>query len=116
MSEPKPVSIAKIFWLLDYDGSMCPHREEWEFGHYNPESLCQILDTLAQKSRGLMWNTGRTVESLGSQSPNFMRHAGFFEHGAFFWDGKSKGTKNMIETARKQGLEVDVVNYAEEKS
>ena len=33
-----------------------------------------------------------------------------------FWDGKSKGTKNMIETALKQGLEVDVVNYAEEES
>ena len=29
-----------------------------------------------------------------------------------FWDGKSKGTKNMIETARKKQLQVSVVKYA----
>lgn len=28
-----------------------------------------------------------------------------------FWDGKSKGTKHMIETARKHGLKVRVVPY-----
>ena len=28
-----------------------------------------------------------------------------------FWDGKSRGTKNMIETAEKKGLLVRVVNY-----
>ena len=28
-----------------------------------------------------------------------------------FWDGKSKGTKNMIETATKLGLDVEVVLY-----
>lgn len=28
-----------------------------------------------------------------------------------FWDGKSRGTKNMIDTATKLGLEVHVVNY-----
>lgn len=28
-----------------------------------------------------------------------------------FWDGKSKGTKNMIETAEKFGLETHVVIY-----
>ena len=33
-----------------------------------------------------------------------------------FWDGKSKGTKNMIDTARKQGLEVYVINYAKKKT
>lgn len=26
-----------------------------------------------------------------------------------FWDGKSKGTKNMIETARKLGLKTEVI-------
>lgn len=29
-----------------------------------------------------------------------------------FWDGKSSGTKHMIETAKKKGLQVRVVNYA----
>lgn len=28
-----------------------------------------------------------------------------------FWDGKSRGTKNMIETATKRGLQVAVVRY-----
>lgn len=28
-----------------------------------------------------------------------------------FWDGKSRGTKNMIETARKYSLKVAVVRY-----
>ena len=28
-----------------------------------------------------------------------------------FWDGKSRGTKHMIDLAHKQGLKVRVVNY-----
>ena len=28
-----------------------------------------------------------------------------------FWDGRSRGTKNMIETAKKQSLEVIVFDY-----
>lgn len=34
-------------------------------------------------------------------------------HGVLFafWDGKSKGTKHMIDLAKKHGLEVNVVNY-----
>ena len=28
-----------------------------------------------------------------------------------FWDGKSRGTKNMIDTAIKRGLKVAVVRY-----
>lgn len=28
-----------------------------------------------------------------------------------FWDGKSKGTKNMIDLAKRYGLEIHVVNY-----
>ena len=32
-----------------------------------------------------------------------------------FWDGKSRGTKNMIETAKKLNLHVDVFTYEGEK-
>lgn len=28
-----------------------------------------------------------------------------------FWDGKSRGTKNMIETAQKYGLKIRVLRY-----
>lgn len=31
-----------------------------------------------------------------------------------FWDGKSKGTKNMIDLANRYGLEVHIVNYKKE--
>ena len=30
-----------------------------------------------------------------------------------FWDGKSRGTKHMIDLAKRYGLEVHVVNYKE---
>ena len=30
---------------------------------------------------------------------------------AAFWDGKSRGTKHMIETARKFGLQVKIIHY-----
>lgn len=33
-----------------------------------------------------------------------------------FWDGKSKGTKNMIDLAKRYDLEVHVVNYKENKT
>lgn len=32
-------------------------------------------------------------------------------HLVAFWDGASRGTKNMIEQARKNGLKVAVINY-----
>jgi len=28
-----------------------------------------------------------------------------------FWDGKSKGTKNIIEQARKNGLKIKIITY-----
>jgi hypothetical protein len=28
-----------------------------------------------------------------------------------FWDGQSKGTKHMIDTAKKMGMDIHVVNY-----
>jgi YspA, cpYpsA-related SLOG family len=31
-----------------------------------------------------------------------------------FWDGKSKGTKHMIDIAKKEGLELHVIKYLEE--
>jgi hypothetical protein len=28
-----------------------------------------------------------------------------------FWDGKSRGTKNMINIAKQYGLDVHIINY-----
>ena len=30
-----------------------------------------------------------------------------------FWDGQSRGTKNMIETSKKKGLTVKIIHYKE---
>lgn len=32
-------------------------------------------------------------------------------HLIVFWDGKSKGTKNMIDTARREGVKVAMIRY-----
>ena len=32
-----------------------------------------------------------------------------------FWDGKSHGTKHMIEYAKNKGLKIRVYNYGKEK-
>lgn len=37
--------------------------------------------------------------------------AGYGTHLVAFWDGKSRGTKNMIETAKRKGLDVRVIYY-----
>lgn len=37
--------------------------------------------------------------------------AQYANHLIAFWDGESKGTKNMIDEATKQGLLVDVIKY-----
>lgn len=41
------------------------------------------------------------------------KHEEFESYGVLiaFWDGQSKGTKNMIDNANKYGLEVHVINY-----
>ena len=33
-----------------------------------------------------------------------------------FWDGKSRGTKNMIDIAKNKGLKVRIVNYESDSS
>ena len=37
--------------------------------------------------------------------------ADYGTHLVAFWDGVSRGTKNMIETAKKKGLDVRVIYY-----
>ena len=44
----------------------------------------------------------------------FIRNKQMADYGEMliaFWDGKSSGTKNMIENAKKLGLIVHIVNY-----
>lgn len=57
---------------------------------------------------------------IGADWGNFITSAGpirnqamakYASHLIAFWDGKSKGTKNMIELAKKLGLTVRIVRY-----
>lgn len=52
------------------------------------------------KSAGPMRNREMAEYASGGQGVLFA-----------FWDGKSRGTKSMINLAKKYGLEVHVVNY-----
>ena len=48
----------------------------------------------------------------------YIRNAAMAEYGTHlvaFWDGKSPGTKGMIEVAKRKGLEVKVVKYKNKK-
>lgn len=52
-------------------------------------------------------------DKYGKQA-GFIRNAEMAEYGTHllaFWDGKSKGTKHMIDTATKKGLSVQIVRY-----
>ena len=52
-------------------------------------------------------------DNLG-KSAGFKRNVQMAEYAdalIAFWDGKSKGTKHMIDTAEKSGLQVKIINY-----
>lgn len=52
------------------------------------------------------------------QAAGFIRNiemADYADCAICFWDGKSKGTKHMIDTARRKGLPYWVFNYRGEK-
>lgn len=51
---------------------------------------------------------------LHGKQAGYKRNVEMAEHAdslVAFWDGKSKGTKHMIDTANKYGLDVTVINY-----
>lgn len=63
---------------------------------------------------------GITVEEYPADWTRFGKRAGFLRNMQMaeqadalvaFWDGESKGTRHMIETALKYGLEVHVYRY-----
>lgn len=63
---------------------------------------------------------GYTIEQYPADWKTNGRAAGIIRNGQMansadaliaFWDGESRGTKNMIDLARKKGLLVRVVNY-----
>lgn len=52
--------------------------------------------------------------SMHGKSAGPIRNAAMAKRGTYlvaFWDGKSRGTKNMIETAERAGLTVHVERY-----
>ena len=51
-------------------------------------------------------NKGRTAGHIRNQ-----QMADYADALIAFWDGKSKGTKDMIDKANKKGLKVVIVNY-----
>lgn len=65
-------------------------------------------------------DTEKQIERFIAQWDKFGKRAGYLRNADMaeyaealvaFWDGKSKGTKHMIDTAVKKGLYVKVFNY-----
>ncbi|MEI2356110.1 DUF2493 domain-containing protein [Mesobacillus zeae] len=63
---------------------------------------------------------GYTIDSHPADWDKFGKSAGYIRNKEMaenadallaFWDGKSRGTKHMIDLAQKQGIKVHVVNY-----
>lgn len=102
--------LTKVFWLMDYDGSLCPHREAWEIGSYDPAELFVILSELSRFSAGLMWNTGRMLDSLSGQCADFLKFPGFFEHGATYWD--TSQSKRIVDTELSESLKLSIEQWA----
>jgi hypothetical protein len=75
---------------------------------------------------GEQWATSNGIKikrfpadwDLYGRSAGHLRNAEMAEYGdrlLAFWDGKSKGTKNMIDIATKKGMLVEVIRYAVER-
>ena len=78
-------------------------------------SSIEILTGISKKRDDLdririISGTARGADKLGEQ---YAKISGYelSKFPAAFWDGKSKGTKHMIDLAKRYGLEVHVVNY-----
>lgn len=84
---------ARCAWFLDYDGTLCPHTEVWEERVYNPHEIYSSVLQANRNSKGVMWNTGRRVESLRGVSESFLNFSGFFIQGSVLWDAKEKAHK-----------------------
>lgn len=108
-----------------------------DFNDYNvlTTELNDLLSNLEESSIEIVCGMARGADSLGERyakenhipikyfpanwnahgkSAGYIRNeemARYSTHLIAFWDGKSKGTKHMIDLARKYNLIVEVVSY-----
>lgn len=106
-----------------------------DFNNYTLlKNNCDILLSITKENIEIVSGGARGADSLGERYAhennlqlkifpanwNLGKHAGFLRNKEMadyadaliaFWDGKSKGTKMMIELAKSQNLKVKVVKY-----
>jgi hypothetical protein len=99
--------LARTVWFLDFDGSLCPHLEVWQQRTYDPAQIAALVSDLARAARGVFWNTGRRVESLGSVNEAFLEHSGYFMQGAARWDAKSR-QETLVGVPLPEGYEPQI--------
>jgi hypothetical protein len=106
-----------------------------DFNDYN--KLCEVCDYMLsnQTEIEIVSGVARGADSLGEKyakekgysikqfpaewekykkAAGFKRNAEMAEYAdclIAFWDGKSKGTKHMIDLATKKGLKIKICNY-----
>lgn len=94
-------------------------------GPFDPRNADEVVcgEAKGADREGKIWATknGITVVSFPAEWKEYGRRAGpirnaqmgnYATHLLAVWDGKSTGTKNMIEYAKKKGLVVHVFRYS----
>ena len=72
------------------------------------------LENDTQKSMDIRSSTSPADWDLDGKSAGFKRNVKMAEYAdalVAFWDGESKGTKHMIETAKEKGLDIRIKHY-----
>jgi hypothetical protein len=93
----------------------------WVETHGAPSAvLCGGARGADRYGQMLAGNYGYPIEMFLPDWDNYGKRAGFLRNQQMakyadallaIWDGESKGTRHMIDIAKKQGLEVEVVLY-----
>jgi hypothetical protein len=106
-----------------------------DFNDYN--KLCEVCDSFlsGEQEIEIVSGVAKGADKLGEQYAKdkgyyvrrfpanwnkYKKSAGAIRNGEMatyadcliaFWDGQSRGTKNMIDTATKKGLKIKICNY-----
>ena len=80
-----------------------------DFNNY--KGLSDSLDYLLKNINDdiqIVCGMARGADRLGER---YVKMAEYADALVAFWDGKSKGTKHMIETAKEKGLDIRIKHY-----
>lgn len=109
------------------DYEMLKSRLDKLLARYDPQDLAIVCgeakgaDSLGKRyamERGIALVSYPAEWDKYGKAAGFVRNTQMAENAdalIAFWDGKSRGTKHMIETAQKAGLKIRIIHYESEE-